>query len=214
MTPILNSHLPGFIPVPGNLHLSMAPVDHQGRLAHPARKNRYPEIRVKQMCRLTPYVGDGHLTFNRNLYNGYINPYYWVDDHPLLYGNHGSLDPTTNHVAKKTGRFLFSEDSDNSFLVGFFLVATKLRDQEFFLKMAFFSKISKISQRRSPKGAKMWLALELILYPTWCQNSPKFGRRIKFLNVFHPLLYTPENEWRKESQVPWRFCFDFPFKRG
>ena len=120
MTPILNSHLPGFIPVPGNLHLSMAPVDHQGRLAHPARKNRYPEIRVKQMCRLTPYVGDGHLTFNRNLYNGYINPYYWVDDHPLLYGNHGSLDPTTNHVAKKTGRFLFSEDSDNSFLVGFF----------------------------------------------------------------------------------------------
>ena len=25
--------------------------------------------------------------------NGYINPYYWVDDHPLLYGNNGSLDP-------------------------------------------------------------------------------------------------------------------------
>ena len=23
----------------------------------------------------------------------YINPYYWVDDHPLLYGNIGSLDP-------------------------------------------------------------------------------------------------------------------------
>ena len=46
------------------------------------------------MCqgRSTPYVGDGHLTFNRNRYNGYINPYYWVDDHPLLYGNNGSLD--------------------------------------------------------------------------------------------------------------------------
>ena len=29
--------------------------------------------------------------FNRNPYNGYINPYYWVDDHPLLYGNNGSL---------------------------------------------------------------------------------------------------------------------------
>ena len=28
-----------------------------------------------------------------NPYNGYINPYYWVDDHPLLYGNIGSLDP-------------------------------------------------------------------------------------------------------------------------
>ena len=26
----------------------------------------------------------------------YINPYYWVDDHPLLYGNNGSLDPGTD----------------------------------------------------------------------------------------------------------------------
>ena len=33
-----------------------------------------------------------------NPYNEYINPYYWVDDHPLLYGNNGSLDPSTyNH---------------------------------------------------------------------------------------------------------------------
>ena len=39
------------------------------------------------------YIGDGHPTFNRNPYNGYINPYYWVDDHPLLDGNNGSLDP-------------------------------------------------------------------------------------------------------------------------
>ena len=30
-----------------------------------------------------------------NPYNGYIKPYYWVDDHPLLYGNCGSLDPST-----------------------------------------------------------------------------------------------------------------------
>ena len=39
--------------------------------------------------------------FIRNPYNGYINPYYWVDDHPLLYGNNGSLDPSTynNHFA-------------------------------------------------------------------------------------------------------------------
>ncbi len=37
-----------------------------------------------------------------NPYNGYINPYYWVDDHPLLYGNIGSLDPSTyNHLALK-----------------------------------------------------------------------------------------------------------------
>ena len=45
---------------------------------------------VKSRC-----IGDGHPTFNRNPYNGYINPYYWVDDHPLLYGNNGSLDPST-----------------------------------------------------------------------------------------------------------------------
>ena len=46
------------------------------------------------MCAMvkTPYVGDGHLTFNRNPYNGYINPYYWVDDHPLLYGNVMGVD--------------------------------------------------------------------------------------------------------------------------
>ena len=31
-----------------------------------------------------------------NPYNGYVNPYYWVDDHPLLYGNIGGLDPSTN----------------------------------------------------------------------------------------------------------------------
>ena len=41
------------------------------------------------------FIGDGHPTFNRNPYNGYINPYYWVDDHPLLYGNNGTLDPGT-----------------------------------------------------------------------------------------------------------------------
>ena len=42
------------------------------------------------------YIGDGHTTFNRNPFNLYINPYYWVDDHPLLYGNNESLDPGTN----------------------------------------------------------------------------------------------------------------------
>ena len=42
------------------------------------------------------FLGDGKPpTFNRNPYNWYIKPYYWVDDHPLLYGNNGSLDPGT-----------------------------------------------------------------------------------------------------------------------
>ena len=48
--------------------------------------------------RSTPYVGDGHLTFNRNRYNGCINPYYWVDNHLLLHGNNGSLDPSTYKI--------------------------------------------------------------------------------------------------------------------
>ena len=45
-------------------------------------------------------IGDGHPTFNRNPYNRYINPYYEVDDHPLLYGNNGSLDPSTYVVVE------------------------------------------------------------------------------------------------------------------
>ena len=68
-----------------------------------------PSPKKKTLSTLTPegwklkcatvksqYIGDGHHTFNRNPYNRYINPYYWVDDHPLLYGNNGSLDPGTN----------------------------------------------------------------------------------------------------------------------
>ena len=49
------------------------------------------------MCAMVKsrYIGDGHPTFNRNPSNGCINPYYWVDDHPLLYVNIGSLDPST-----------------------------------------------------------------------------------------------------------------------
>ena len=51
------------------------------------------------MCqgRSTPWsLGMGDLPpLIGNPYNGYINPYYWVDDHPLLYGNNGGLDPGT-----------------------------------------------------------------------------------------------------------------------
>ena len=49
------------------------------------------------------YIGDGHPTFNRNPYSGYINPYYWVDDHPLLYGHNGSLDPGTYKDSLRVG---------------------------------------------------------------------------------------------------------------
>ena len=57
-------------------------------LNSPSRMRFAMYAMVKSHC-----IGDGHPTFNRNPYNGYIIPYYWVDDHPLLYGNNGSLDP-------------------------------------------------------------------------------------------------------------------------
>ena len=50
------------------------------------------------------FVGDGNNpTSNTNPYNGYINPYYWVDDHPLLYGNSGSLDSTCARTNLRSG---------------------------------------------------------------------------------------------------------------
>ena len=68
-------------------------------------------------------LGDGRAPpLIGNPYNGYINPYYWLDDHPLLCGNHGSLDPGTyeetsknKHMANVTHVFL------NAFLAKDFL---------------------------------------------------------------------------------------------
>ena len=50
-----------------------------------------------------PDIGDGHPTFNRNPYSGYINPYYWVDYHPLLYGNSGSWSTLAHIIFWKYG---------------------------------------------------------------------------------------------------------------
>ena len=63
--------------------------DHWRERSHRSRKETCAMVKSR-------YIGDGHPTFNRNPYNGYINPYYWVDDHPLLYGDNGSLDPGTH----------------------------------------------------------------------------------------------------------------------
>ena len=43
---------------------------------------------------------------------GVLHPYYWVDDHPLLYGNNRSFDPgTANHrVAKYHPRWAENAD--------------------------------------------------------------------------------------------------------
>ena len=62
----------------------------------------YHGVRVKEKppyvpwSRLSRFIGDGKPpTFDDgNPYNGYINPYYWVDEVIPLYGNNGSLDPS------------------------------------------------------------------------------------------------------------------------
>ena len=53
---------------------------------HSAENTHVPWSKVAMV--IPPLIG--------NPYNGYINPYYWVDDHPLLYGNNWSLDPGTH----------------------------------------------------------------------------------------------------------------------
>ena len=71
----------------------------------PCGQNRRPTpwgvLGVGSTCvpwsRLLLYWGweTSHLLMGILIINGYINPYYWVDDHPLLYGNNGSLDTGT-----------------------------------------------------------------------------------------------------------------------
>ena len=45
------------------------------------------QLLVLGMGKIQPLIG--------NPSNGYIKPYYWVDDYPLLFGNNASLDPST-----------------------------------------------------------------------------------------------------------------------
>ncbi len=59
---------------------------------------RVDQLVVLGMGDIPPLIG--------NPYNGYINPYYWVDDYPLLYGNNGSLDPSTYDFMRTFYRFL------------------------------------------------------------------------------------------------------------
>ena len=72
---------------PGRSRLS------EGTWNHPLGFEPFRASEGFLMCR---YIGDRkNPTFNReSLLWGPINPY-WVDDHPLLYGNSGSLDPGT-----------------------------------------------------------------------------------------------------------------------
>ena len=64
-----NSSIKRFTPPETNS--SPLKMDGKGRLYEPGSK-----LLVLGMV-IQPLIG--------NPYNGYINPYYWVDDHPLLY---------------------------------------------------------------------------------------------------------------------------------
>ena len=44
------------------------------------------------------YIGDGHPTFNRNPFNGYINPYYWVDEFIPYYMEIMGVDRPKRHL--------------------------------------------------------------------------------------------------------------------
>ena len=75
-----------------------------------------------------------------NPYNGNINPYYWVDDHPLLYGNNGSLDPSTYDTWILSGSFAniapHNKDWPYSFRWSIFLKKNSLQDSG-----GFFSRL-------------------------------------------------------------------------
>ena len=51
-----------------------------------------------------------------NHYNGYINPYYWVDDHPRLYGNNGCFQKI---VVSQNGWFTMENPIKTHDLGGF-----------------------------------------------------------------------------------------------
>ena len=53
------------------------------------------QLLILGMGDLQPLIG--------NPYNGYINLYYWVDDHLQLQGTNGSLDPSTHGGPQNDG---------------------------------------------------------------------------------------------------------------
>ncbi len=67
------------------------------------------------MVKSRVFFGDGHPTFNRNPYNGYMKPYYWVDLDPdtyeywdIYYTNWlaGFLNHQQSHHQKRNGLLL------------------------------------------------------------------------------------------------------------
>ena len=57
------------------------------------------------------YIGDGRPpTFNRNPYNWYIKPYYWVDEFIPYYMEMSweLIDPDRTYVTRKTNLLVFN----------------------------------------------------------------------------------------------------------
>ena len=53
--------------------------------------NKFSQSVCQGWCTPTPYIGDNFIPpLIVNPYNGYINHYYWVYDHPLLMGTNGN----------------------------------------------------------------------------------------------------------------------------
>ena len=71
--------------IPAHISQKMRKAPQGGRLGG-CESGLQENVSRNFMCAMVKsrYIGDGHPTFNRNPYNGYINPYYWVDDHPPI----------------------------------------------------------------------------------------------------------------------------------
>ena len=120
------------------------PIHHDGKAKTRTSNSKFMCAKVS-----TPYIGDGHPPFIGYPYNGHINPYYWVDDHSLLYGNTGSLDYPTHVAAKKSKRV--EHHLGNSQLHKNAIQKSRLTDHHFFLDkwycclpMAFISSQQKL----------------------------------------------------------------------
>ena len=143
---------------------------------------RVDQLLVLGMGNLQPLIG--------NPYNGYINLYYWVDDHPLLYGNLGSLDPSTYGKKQSTwmrwrkrrgisGETLLKVGSAWKNLLDFCLINNKQHTQDGFLNLDLIGKgeTSKTSSakrlnyhQRNPQ--RNILLMDLRLFP-WPHSGTK-----------------------------------------
>ena len=116
--------------------------------------------------------------FNRNPYNGYINPHYWVDGHPLLYRNNGSLDPGTS---------VFLPSSDK-----------KIWSHLTHLNPSSRRLIFRLVQQQLQRLGLIKDFLGCLPPPPYCENSITYADPQPMESCFHPTC--PENMARKTCQ--------------